>query len=99
MFSIFNFGSTRSPYFWESSSKVTEQLMMLSELEAGERLSKVNDYGPGPYAVTWKNLISSNDYFYRGYKFTVEDDRHIMLSMPDMVPVRLATLKEKHDAK
>ena len=81
---------------WKDFPKETE--MVVGELSPGKNSIMGVDYKPGPYTISWNNLSSSSTKFYRGYKFTVEDGKHIILSMPYMMPVRLATLKEKYNA-
>lgn len=57
------------------------------ELEAGESQLLITDYGPGPYTVTWENLSSSNNKFYKSYTFKVEKAECLVILTPETAPV------------
>jgi len=70
---------------WLKTPEITA--IAVGELKAGKKQLSANNYEPGPYVITWENLSSSNDKFYKSYPFDVEKDKCTVISTPNSKPV------------
>ncbi len=70
---------------WPGAPKIGR--MVVGELGPGKNSLLTVNYKPGPYAITWEKLSSSDSHFYKEYEFTIKDSKHTMISTPDMITV------------
>jgi hypothetical protein len=69
---------------WLKAPKIAA--VAVGELKAGKEQLLANNYKPGPYAIKWENLSTSNVQFNKLYGFKVEKDECTVVSTPEAQP-------------